>query len=68
MATKSYFGKQSQTMEPKPAQKTVTPEELTQRIRKRAQEIYEQRGCAAGHELENWLEAERQVKKELRLM
>lgn len=67
MATKINFAKQTQAMEPKPAQKAVTPEELNQRIRKRAQEIFEKRGRTAGHELEDWLSAERQVKKELRL-
>ena len=30
-------------------------------IRKKAYELYEQRGCEPGHELEDWLEAKRLV-------
>ncbi len=40
-------------------------DELTNRIRKVAQENYERRNREPGHELEDWLSAERQVKKEL---
>ena len=43
-----------------------TSTEETERIRKLAQEIFERRGREPGHELEDWLEAERRVKKELR--
>ena len=38
--------------------------ELTRRfdgIRDRAFELFEKRGCEAGHELEDWLMAERQI-------
>ncbi len=42
-------------------------EELEQRIRERAYHIYLNRGCSGGCEREDWLEAERQVKKELRI-
>lgn len=52
---------------PKTPQKTMPPEEMNQRIRKVAQEMSEKRGRAPGHELEYWLAAERQVKREMGL-
>jgi hypothetical protein len=36
-------------------------------IRKRAYQLFEARGAQAGHELDDWLEAERQIKYELNL-
>ncbi|MDD5136401.1 MAG: DUF2934 domain-containing protein [Candidatus Omnitrophica bacterium] len=41
---------------------TCTPEQLTEAIRKKAQEIYEKSGRKPGRDVENWLEAERIVK------
>ena len=35
--------------------------ELDARIRTRAYELYEQRGFQEGHELDDWLQAEREV-------
>ena len=35
--------------------------EIEERIRFRAYELYEQRGCADGHALDDWLEAKAQV-------
>ena len=40
------------------SQAKLPPEEV---IRLRAYEIYEQRGRGEGHELDDWLEAEREV-------
>ena len=37
---------------------------LEQAIRRRAQQLYEQRGRVPGHEVEDWLQAEADVKKE----
>ncbi len=34
---------------------------LFERIAQRAYELYEQRGCQAGSELEDWLQAEREI-------
>jgi len=34
---------------------------LQDEIRRRAYELYEERGCEPGHEVEDWFEAERQV-------
>ena len=39
--------------------------EVRERIAKKAYELYEQRGQQAGHELEDWLEAEELVRKEM---
>jgi hypothetical protein len=36
-------------------------QEAEQAVRRRAQELYEQRGRLAGHELEDWLQAEAEV-------
>lgn len=35
--------------------------DLNGEIRKRAYELYEERGCTPGHEYEDWLTAEREV-------
>lgn len=43
----------------------VDPNELIARIQQRAYELFEKGGCQPGHDLDNWLKAERQVKKEL---
>jgi len=41
-------------------------ESITEKIRRRAQELYERRGCAPGNDWADWFEAERQVKSELK--
>ena len=38
-----------------------SPVDLETEIRVRAYELYEQRGCTAGHEVEDWFAAEREV-------
>ena len=44
----------------------ILPEEkVLEIIREKAQRLYEARGAAPGREMEDWLEAERQVKEEL---
>jgi hypothetical protein len=42
---------------------TRTPE-IEEAIRRRAQQLYEQRGCTPGHEVEDWLQAESEILKE----
>lgn len=37
-------------------------EDLYNQIAKKAHELYEQRGCVPGHDIEDWLEAERILK------
>ncbi|MBZ5707537.1 MAG: DUF2934 domain-containing protein [Acidobacteriia bacterium] len=39
----------------------LSPQQVEQAIRRRAQELYEQRGKVAGHEVEDWLQAEAEV-------
>ena len=40
-------------------------ESITEKIRRRAQELYQQRGCVQGNDWADWFEAERQIKTEL---
>ena len=55
-------------MKPKPstlAPKSDTPTvmiPIEQQIRQRAYELYEQRGRAEGHDLDDWLQAEHEIK------
>ncbi len=43
--------------------KSLAPQNLNleEEIRRRAYELYEQRGCVAGYDHEDWLVAERQI-------
>lgn len=38
-----------------------TPIDLEAQIRQRAYQLYEERGCAPGHETEDWFQAEHEV-------
>ena len=40
----------------------MNKEQLTEAIRNIARKLYEEKGCQPGHDLDNWLEAERLVK------
>ncbi len=40
---------------------TLYPPELEGKIRARAYELFEQRGGVTGHDLEDWLQAEKEV-------
>jgi outer membrane protein TolC len=42
----------------------VGPLARTERIARRAYELYERRGGTGGHDLQDWLEAERQIDAE----
>ena len=58
-------------MKPKPS--TLAPKSdepavlipIEQQIQQRAHELYEQRGRTDGHDLEDWLQAEREIKGRL---
>ena len=50
--------------EPKPEAKTETPSDLTPRIAKRAYELYEQRGRQDGRAVQDWEQAEREIRKD----
>jgi hypothetical protein len=39
------------------------PQNLEEQIRHRAYELYEERGRADGHDVEDWLHAEAEIKK-----
>lgn len=45
---------------------TVTPDQMSEMIRKKAYELYEKRGRKCGGSLSDWLEAERIVKASLK--
>jgi hypothetical protein len=49
------------TLAPKPEERTVLIP-IEQQIQQRAYELYEQRGRADGHELDDWLQAECEIK------
>ncbi len=38
-----------------------SPDSTEQLVRERAYELYEERGCEAGHELDDWLQAEEEI-------
>lgn len=46
-----------------PAIVTSEPQELEHQIRLRAYELYEARGGETGHELDDWLRAEEELKE-----
>ncbi len=48
-------------------QKRYSPEELSQKIAERAFLLFERRGCAHGFADQDWIEAEAQVRRELRI-
>ena len=48
-----------------PPQLTVNDEELYERVARKAYDLYEQRGEAQGHDLDDWLTAECLVQEEL---
>ncbi len=54
--------KQPTTAHTKPAAKPVTAQPTQAEIARRAHEIYLARGGAAGSELDDWLQAERDLK------
>ena len=43
---------------------SLTLKELEEKTRAKAQELFEKRGKAQGHEKEDWLEAEKIIKKQ----
>ena len=43
----------------------VWPEDRRERIAAKAYDLWEERGCRHGHDLEDWLDAEAVVRKEI---
>jgi hypothetical protein len=56
--------KKEETVEIGAANGTPLAEELLERINWRAYELYQLRGEVHGHHEEDWLEAERQIRRE----
>ena len=52
-------------LQPIPAQQHIAVEEVKSRIAAKAYELYLQSGCRDGRDLDDWLEAERIVAREL---
>ena len=50
--------------EPKPEAKSKTPSDLTPQIATRAYELYEQQGRRDGQSVQNWVKAEREIRKD----
>ena len=53
------------SLSPEPASMQKNSYEVRERIAKKAYELYEQRERQAGRELEDWLEAEELIRKEM---
>lgn len=49
----------------KTEKKSLSSEQVSEQIRKTAQDLYVKRGCVPGNELADWLEAEKIVRKKL---
>ena len=65
---KRVSGSDSSPRERKPAGTTGDPfsgPEFYARVARKAYEFFEGRGADHGHDVEDWVEAERQVKKEI---
>lgn len=43
----------------------ISQDQLTDMIRKKAYELYEKRGKESGHDMDNWLEAEKMIKQKI---
>jgi hypothetical protein len=53
------------TLDPSTRRFTISDQELYERIADKAYELYQQRGEVPGHDLDDWLVAERDVHDEL---
>ncbi len=59
------YEKGQQQLKAKAAVKCLSEEQLVEKIRTRAYEVYEKRGRIVGNETADWLEAEKLVKTQL---
>jgi len=50
------FGKKKENL------KSLSPEQIQEKIKKVAYELYVKKGCAPGNDAANWIEAEKLVK------
>jgi hypothetical protein len=57
--------KNMRTVESSAKNFTISDQDLYERVARRAYELYQQRGEVPGHDLDDWLQAERVVHDEL---
>ncbi len=50
------------TSDPTPTQRELQTSEHDERIRRRAYDLYEQRGRLDGHDMDDWLQAEAEMR------
>lgn len=50
------------TSDPTPIKRELQTPELDERIRRRAYDLYEQRGRLDGHDMDDWLQAEAEMR------
>ncbi len=55
--------KRRSTSDPIPTELKAQTPELDERIRRRAYELYEQRGRLEGHDVDDWLQAEAELSR-----
>jgi hypothetical protein len=61
------FRKNASSKNKKRSFKKVSADELSRMIQDRAYSYFEERGFQAGNDLDDWLRAEKEIKKELSL-
>jgi Protein of unknown function (DUF2934) len=65
VGAKSKTRRKNTPRPPPPPPLTLSDDELYARVARKAYELYQERGEDAGHDLDDWLTAERLVKEEL---
>lgn len=65
--TKGVFMAFRSNEKPNKSKLNISNDKLFESVRKRAYELYCKRGYKNGHDMHDWLEAERQVKREFGL-
>ncbi|OGL46836.1 MAG: hypothetical protein A2149_05045 [Candidatus Schekmanbacteria bacterium RBG_16_38_11] len=67
MARKSTTGTtKEKSSSSKASQRSSSQKDLSEEVRKVAYGLYEKRGCTPGRDLDDWLEAEKQIKKRIK--
>lgn len=59
------FNKKMNSKNKKRSWRKVSSDELNRMIQDRAYSYFEERGCQGGNDLDDWLRAEAEIKKEL---
>jgi len=67
MARKSTTGTtKEKSSSSKVSQRSSHQKDLSEEVRKIAYKLFEKRGCTPGRDLDDWLEAEKQIKKRIK--